>query len=104
MKKISNEPRKINGIWFNWLTRKFTSYEAFKYFDLGEDPKDVAEHFISLNKNEISEILAKFDEGDKDTLDQFQKLTECEWHIFRLLKSQLKRKNKLIIVDFKQQK
>jgi len=41
---------------------------------------------------------------DKDTLDQFQKLTECEWHVFRILKKQLDFRNKVTFVDFKKSK
>ena len=41
---------------------------------------------------------------DKDTLDQFLKLTECEMHVFRILDEQLKCKNKVRFVDFKKRK
>ena len=89
---------------FDWLIRKLNSYEAFKEFASGENPEDVAENFIKVNSLAISDIFDKFDEEDKDTLDQFQKLTECEWHIFRILKKQLDFRNKVIFVDFKKSK
>ena len=102
MKKIVKEENKnTSELWFNWLTRKLNSYEAFKDFALGQDPEDVAEKFIQVNSLGISDIFDKFDEEDKDTLDQFQKLTECEWHIFRILKRQLDLRNKVTFVDFK---
>ena len=91
-------------LWFNWLTRKLNSYEAFKEFAIGQDPQDVAEKFIEVNKLGISDIFEKFDEEDKDTLDQFQKLTECEWHVFRILKKQLEFRNNVTFVDFKKSK
>ena len=105
MKKIVRE-EKNNGseLWFNWLTRKLNSYEAFKDFALGQDPEDVAEKFIEVNSLGISDIFDKFDDEDKDTLDQFQKLTECEWHVFRILKKQLEYRNKVTFVDFKKSK
>ena len=99
-KKNNNE----SELWFNWLTRKLNSYEAFNDFASGQNPEDVAENFIEANSLAISDIFNKFDEEDKDTLDQFQKLTECEWHVFRILKKQLEFRNKVTFVDFKKSK
>ena len=105
MKKIVKEESKnTSELWFNWLTRKLNSYEAFKDFALGQDPEDVAEKFIEVNSLGISDIFDRFDEEDKDTLDQFQKLTECEWHVFRILKKQLEFRNNVTFVDFKKSK
>ena len=105
MKKIVREENNNQSeLWFNWLTRKLNSYEAFKDFALGQDPEDVAEKFIEVNSLGISDIFDKFDDEDKDTLDQFQKLTECEWHVFRILKKQLEFRNKVTFVDFKKNK
>ena len=105
MKKIVREDNnKDSELWFNWLTRKLNSYEAFKDFALGQDPEDVAEKFIEVNSLAISDIFDQFDDEDKDTLDQFQKLTECEWHVFRILKKQLNYRNKVTFVDFRKRK
>ncbi len=104
MKKIINEQKNNNELWFNWLTRKLNSYESFQDFASGKSPEDAAKNFISINRKAISEVFEKFDEEDTDTLDQFQKLTECEWHVFRILKSQLEERNKVRIVDFKKGK
>ena len=105
MKKIvRDETKNESELWFTWLTRKLNSYEAFKDFASGQNPEDVAENFVSLNSLGISDIFDKFDEEDKDTLDQFQKLSECEWHVFRILKKQLEIRNKVTYVDFKKSK
>ena len=104
MKKIINQKYDKNEPWFKWLTRELNSYEAFQDFALGKSPSDVAEDFISKNSNSISEVFDNFDEEDKDTLDQFMKLTECEWHVFRILEKQLAIRNKVKFVDFKQRK
>ena len=96
--KYKNEP------WFNWLNRELNSYEAFQDLDSGKNPEDVAEDFISINSIAISEVFENFDEEDKDTLDQFLKLTECEMHIFRILEKQIASRNKIIFVDFKKRK
>ena len=105
MKKIVREEKNNESeLWFNWLTRKLNSYEAFKDFALGQDPEDVAEKFIQVNSLGISDIFDKFDEDDKDTLDQFLKLTECEWHVFRILKKQLEFRNKVTFIDFQKSK
>ena len=105
MKKIVRDKNNDESeLWFNWVTRQINSYEAFKDFALGQDPKDVAEKFIEVNSLAISDIFDKFDDEDKDTLDQFQKLTECEWHVFSILKKQLDFRNKVTFVDFTKSK
>ena len=104
MKKIINKKFDKNEPWFKWLTRQLNSYEAFQDFDSGKNPEDVAEDFISINSMAISEVFDNFDEEDKDTLDQFQKLIECEWHVFRILGKQIASRNKIRFVDFKNRK
>tara|TARA_B100000401_G_C52329952_1_gene495909 strand:- start:82 stop:408 length:327 start_codon:yes stop_codon:yes gene_type:complete len=104
MKKIINKKQSKNEPWFNWLTRELNSYEAFQDFALGKNPEDVAEDFILKNSNAISEVLGNFDKEDKDTLDQFVKLTECEWHVFRIIEKQIELRDKIRFVDFKKRK
>ena len=105
MKKIVREENNSKSeLWFNWLTRKLNSYEAFKDFASGQNPEDIAESFVAINSLGISDIFDKFDEEDRDTLDQFQKLIECEWHVFRILKKQLEFRNKVTFVDFQNKK
>ena len=49
MKKIVKEENKnTSELWFNWLTRKLNSYEAFKDFASGQNPEDVAENFVAI--------------------------------------------------------
>ena len=100
IKKNNNKPEP----WFKWLTREFNSYKAFEDFDLGKDPEDVAEDFISKNEIAISEVFDSFDEEDKDTLEQFLKLTECELHVFKILEKQLVLGSNVRFVDFKKNK
>ena len=104
MKKITNKKYYKSEPWFKWLMRELHSYEAFKYFALGKNPEDVAENFISKNSNAISEVFENFDEEDKNTLEQFLKLTECEMHVFRILEKQIELRNKIRFVDFKKRK
>lgn len=104
MKKIINKKYNKNEPWFKWLTRELNSYEAFQDFDLGKNPRDVAEEFIFSNSNTIEEVFENFDEEDKDTLNQFLKLTECELHVFRILEKQIELRNKVRFVDFKKKK
>ena len=105
MKKIFRKKNNNESeLWLNWLNRKINSYEPFKDFASGHNPEEVAKKFIEINSLAISEIFNKFDEEDEDTLDQFQKLIECEWHIFRILKKQLEFRNKVTFVDFKKSK
>ena len=104
MKKIINKKNNKNEPWFKWLTRELNSYEAFQDFESGKNPREVAEDFISSNSIAISEVFENFDAEDKDTLDQFLKLSECEMHVFRILGKQIALRNKLIFVDFKKRK
>ena len=105
MKKIARKKNNNDSeLWFNWLTRKLNTYEAFNDFASGQNPEDVAEKFIAVNSLGISDIFDKFDDEDKDTLEHFQKLIECEWHVFRILKKQLDFRKKVIFVDFKKSK
>ena len=104
MKKIKNKKYSKNEPWFKWLTRELNSYEAFQDFASGKNPEDVADDFISKNRFAISEVFENFDEDDKDTLDQFLKLTECEFHVFRILENQIASRNKIRFVDFKKRK
>lgn len=105
MKKIVKEENNSGSeLWFNWLNRKLNSFEAFKDFASGQNPEDVAESFITVNRLGISDIFDRFDEEDQETLDQFQKLSECEWHVYRILKKQLELRNKVTFVDFKKGK
>ena len=94
MKKIINKKRNKNEPWFRWLTRELNSYEAFQGFESGKNPQDVAEDFIFKNSTAISEVFENFDEEDKDTLDQFLKLTECEMHVFRIIEKQIELKTR----------
>jgi len=104
MNKIINKKYNKDEPWFKWLTRELNSYEAFQDFDLGKNPEDVAEEFIAGNSIAISEVFENFDEEDKDTLDQFLKLIECEMHVFRMLEKQIASRNKIRFVDFKKRK
>ena len=104
MKNFINKKHNKNEPWFEWLTRELNSYEAFGAFDSGKNPLDVAEDFILNNSIAISELFENFDEEDKDTLDQFLKLTECEMHVFKILEKQIELRNKIRFVDFKKRK
>ena len=103
MKKIINK-KNASEPWFKWLTRELNSYEAFQDFASGKNPEIVAEDFISKNSNAISEVFEEFDEEDRDTLNQFLKLTECEWHVYRILEKRISLKDKIKFVDFKKRK
>ena len=101
MKKIINKKNNKNEPWFKWLTRELNSYDAFHDFAVGKNPEDVAEDFIIKNSSAIAEVFENFDEEDKDILQQFLKLTECEMHVFRMLEKQIALRNKIRFVDFK---
>ena len=49
-------------------------------------------------------VFEDFDKEDKDTLNQFLKLTECEMHVFKILEKHIELRNKIRFVDFKKKK
>ena len=100
MKKSINKKEP----WFKWLTRELNSYEPFQDFSSGKNQEDVAEDFISKNRIAISRVFETFDEEDQDTLEQFLKLIECEWHVFSILEKQISLRNKISYVDFQKRK
>ena len=104
MKNTIDKKYNKNEPWFKWLTRELNSYEAFRDFDSGKNPRDVAKEFISRNSISITEVFENFDEEDKDILNQFLKLTECEMHVFRILEKQIELRNNIRFVDFKKRK
>ena len=101
MKKIISKKHNKNEPCFQWLTRELNSYQFFKDFSSDKNPEDMASDFISDNSIDISKVFENFDEEDKDMLDQFLKLTECEWHVLRILEKRIALRNKIRFVDFK---
>ena len=87
--------------WFNWLNNKWNNYEAFIQYEDGVNPKEVAENFLDLNKVELLKILESLDNDDIDALDQMQKLTESEFHVFKMIRDQIRFYKKVRFVDFK---
>ena len=104
MKEIIEKDKKDFSDWFNWLSKQWNSYEAFVDFEYGDNPKEVAEKFIELNREEFVNLFKSFDNDDLDAIDQLQKLTESESHIFRIIKEKINSLNKVKFVDFTQRK
>ena len=90
--------------WFNWLNNKWNNYEAFIQYEDGINPKEVAENFLDLNKLELLKFLESLDNEDIDALDQMQKLTESEFHVFKMIKDQIHFRKKVRFIDFKNKK
>ncbi len=87
--------------WFNWLNNKWNNYEAFIQYEDGFNPKEVAENFLDLNKVELLKFLESLDKDDIDALEQMQKLTESEFHVFKMIKDHIHFRKKVRFVDFK---
>ena len=87
--------------WFNWLNNKWNNYEAFIQYEDGINPKEVAENFLDLNKRELLKFLESLDNDDIDAFDQMQKLTESEFHVFKMIRDQIRFRKKVRFVDFK---
>tara|TARA_B100000212_G_scaffold209755_1_gene158413 strand:- start:1129 stop:1446 length:318 start_codon:yes stop_codon:yes gene_type:complete len=87
--------------WVNWLNNKWNNYEAFIQYEDGVNPKEVAENFLNLNQTEILKFLESLDNDDIDALNQMQKLTESEFHVFKMISDQIHFLKKVRFVDFK---
>ena len=101
MNGIANGNPKDIFEWFNWLNNKWNNYEAFIDFQDGINPKEVAENFIDMNKVEFLKFFEALDNEDLDALDQMQKLTESESHVFKMIKEQINFRRKVRFVDFR---
>ena len=86
--------------WFNWLNNKWNDYEAFIQYEDGINPKEVAENFLNLNRGELLKLCEALDNEDIDALDQMQKLTESEFHVFKMIRDHISFRKKVIYVDF----
>ena len=101
MNGVANGNSKDIVEWFNWLNNKWNNYEAFNQYEDGFNPKEVAENFLDLNKVELLKFLESLDNDDIDALDQMQKLTESEFHVFKMIKDKINFRKKVRFVDFK---
>ena len=101
MKGVAKGKSKDIFEWFNWLNNKWNNYEAFIQYEDGINPKEVAENFLDLNKLELLKFLESLDNEDIDALDQMQKLTESEFHVFKMIRDQIRFRKKVRFVDFK---
>lgn len=104
MNGIVNDKSKSIFEWLNWLSIKWNNYEAFLDFEDGSDPKEVAEKFVDLNRIEFLHFFESLDKDDLDVLDQMQKLTESEFHVFKMIKDQINFRKKVRFVDFQKNK
>ena len=101
MNGVANGNSKDIFEWFNWLNNKWNNYEAFVQYEDGINPKEVAENFLDLNKGELVKFLEALDNEDLDALDQMQKLTESEFHVFKMIRDYISSRKKVRYVDFK---
>jgi len=101
MSRVAKGNSKNIFDWFSWLNNKWNNYEAFIQYKDGVNPKEVAENFLDLNKRELLKFLEALDNEDIDALDQMQKLTESEFHVFKMISDQISFRKKVRFVDFK---
>ena len=104
MNGVANGNSKDIFEWFNWLNNKWNDYEAFVQYEDGINPKEVAENFLDLNKGELVKFLEALDNEDLDAFDQMQKLTESEFHVFKMIKDQINFRKKVRFGDFQKNK
>ena len=104
MKEIFEKDKSDIFAWFNWFSNKWNKYEAFIDFRYGDNPREVAENFIELYRDDFVNLFDSFDNDDLDAIDQLQKLTESEAHIFRIIKEKINGRNKVKFVDFTRKK
>ena len=77
---MEDNPTKI---WFKWFYKKWEKYSPGELLDNGLMPSQIAERFIDQNQDHLIKLSKKFDDKNKDALDQFMKLSESELHIMK---------------------
>tara|TARA_Y100001933_G_C18677265_1_gene429479 strand:- start:243 stop:512 length:270 start_codon:yes stop_codon:yes gene_type:complete len=85
--------QNINDIWFKWFYENWEQYAPGDLLDMGLLPIQIAERFINDNQSYLDELANKFDDKNKDALDQYMKLSESELHIIKYFLKLIQLKN-----------
>ena len=70
-------------IWFKWFYENWEKFSPGELIENGLLPSQIAERFVNDNQNTLIALAKKFDDTNKDALEEFMKLSESELHIIK---------------------
>ena len=72
-------------IWFKWFYKNWEKFSPGKLIENGLLPSQIAERFVNDNQEKLISIANRFDDKNRDALEEFMKLSESELHIIKYL-------------------
>ena len=70
-------------IWFKWFYKNWEKFSPGELIENGLLPSQIAERFVNDNQDNLIALAKKFDDNNKDALEEFMKLSESELHIIK---------------------
>ena len=71
----------LTEIWFKWFYKNWEEFSPGKLIENGLLPSQIAERFVNDNHENLIVLANKFDDKNKDALEEFMKLSESELHV-----------------------
>jgi len=68
-------------IWFKWFYKNWERFSPGRLIENGLFPSQIAERFVNKYQEDLIELANKFDDKNKDALEEFIKLSESELHV-----------------------
>ena len=73
----------LTEIWFKWFYENWENYSPGELLDNGLLPSQIAERFVENNQDQLIKLASRFDDQNKEALEQFMKLSESELHVIK---------------------
>jgi len=70
-------------IWFKWFYKNWEKFSPGELIENGLLPSQIAERFVNDNQDNLIALANKFDDKNKEALQEFMKLSESELHIIK---------------------
>ena len=70
-------------IWFKWFYKNWEKFSPGELIEKGLLPSQIAERFVNDNNENLILLANKFDDKNKDALEEFMKLSESELHVIK---------------------
>ena len=70
-------------IWFKWFYKNWEKFSPGELIENGLLPSQIAERFVNDNQEYLITLANKFDDKNRDALEEFMKLSESELHIIK---------------------
>ena len=70
-------------IWFKWFYKNWEKFSPGELIENGLLPSQIAARFVEDNQENLIELANKFDDNNKEALEEFMKLSESELHIIK---------------------